>query len=59
MVSQFSRNFPQFFRDWSQFCCLRQVHLAENLPQATNTQNRVKTTYGLKHALHILDGHFR
>ena len=26
------------------FYCLRQVHLAENLPQATHTQNRVKTT---------------
>ena len=26
------------------FFCLRQVHLAENLPQATHTQNRVKTT---------------
>ena len=25
------------------FCCLWQVHLAENLPQATHTQNRVKT----------------
>ena len=24
--------------------CLRQVHLAENLPRATHTQNRVKTT---------------
>ena len=26
------------------FYCLRQVHLAENLPQATHTQNRVKIT---------------
>ena len=26
------------------FYCLRQVHLAENLPQATHAQNRVKTT---------------
>ena len=26
------------------FYCLRQVHLAENLPQATHTQDRVKTT---------------
>ena len=24
--------------------CLRQVHLAENLPRATHTQNRVETT---------------
>ena len=28
----------------SKFYCLRQVHLAENLLQATHTQNRVKTT---------------
>ena len=27
------------------FYCLRQVHLAENLPQATHTQKRLKTTY--------------
>ena len=27
-----------------QFYCLRQAHLAENLRQATHTQNRVKTT---------------
>ena len=37
-----------FGGDWamhrSKFYCLRQVHLAENLPQATHTQNRVKTT---------------
>ena len=26
------------------FYCLRQVHLAEILPQATHTLNRVKTT---------------
>ena len=26
------------------FYCLRQVHLAENLPQATHTRNGVKTT---------------
>ena len=26
------------------FYCLRQVHVAENLPQATHTRNRVKTT---------------
>ena len=26
------------------FYCLRQVHLVENLPQATHTLNRVKTT---------------
>ena len=26
------------------FYCLRQVHLAENLPRATHTQNRVETT---------------
>ena len=26
------------------FYCLRQVHLAENLPQAAHTQNRVNTT---------------
>ena len=26
------------------FYCLQQVNLAENLPQATHTQNRVKTT---------------
>ena len=29
---------------FGKFYCLRQVHLAENLPQATHTQNRVKTT---------------
>ena len=29
---------------FSKFYCLRQVHLAENLPQATHTQNRVKAT---------------
>ena len=28
----------------SKFYCLRQVHLAENLPRATHTQNRVETT---------------
>ena len=27
----------------TKFYCLRQVHLAENLPQATHTLNRVKT----------------
>ena len=26
------------------FYCLRQVHLAENLPRATHTRNRVETT---------------
>ena len=26
------------------FYCLRQVHLAENLPRATQTKNRVKNT---------------
>ena len=26
------------------FYCLRQVHLAENLPRATHPQNRVETT---------------
>ena len=26
------------------FYCLQQVHLAGNLPQATHTQNRIKTT---------------
>ena len=26
------------------FYCLRQVHLAENLPRATHTQKRVETT---------------
>ena len=26
------------------FCCLRQVHLAENLPRAKHTQNRMETT---------------
>ena len=26
------------------FYCLQQVHLAENLPQATHTKIRVKTT---------------
>ena len=42
------------------FCCLRQVHLVENLPQATHTRNREKRhKYGLKHALHSLDGHFK
>ena len=42
------------------FYCLWQVHLAENLPQATHTQNRAKLhKYGVKHALRILDGHFR
>ena len=30
--------------DLVKFYCLRQVHLAENLPQATHTQNRVKNT---------------
>ena len=29
-------NYPKY--------CLRQVHLAENLPRATHTQNRVETT---------------
>ena len=28
----------------TKFYCLRQVHLTENLPQATHTQNRVNTT---------------
>ena len=41
------------------FYFLRQFHLAENLPQATHTQNGVKLhKYGVKHALRILDGHF-
>ena len=31
-------------KNLQKFYCLRQVHLAENLPQATQTQNRVKTT---------------
>ena len=26
------------------FCCVRQVHLAENLPRAKHTQNRMETT---------------
>ena len=29
---------------FGKFYCLRQVHLAENLLQATHTQNREKTT---------------
>ena len=29
---------------FGKFYCLRQVHLAENLPQATHTLNRLKTT---------------
>ena len=29
---------------FQKFYCLRQLHLAENLLQATHTQNRVKTT---------------
>ena len=29
---------------FGKFYCLRQVHLAENLPRATHTQNRVETT---------------
>ena len=45
----------------TKFYCLWQVHLAQNLPQATHTQNKEKKLhkYGLKHALHILDGRFR
>ena len=30
--------------NFRKFYCLRQVHLAENLPRATHTQNRVETT---------------
>ena len=30
--------------NFGKFYCLRQVHLAENLPRATHTQNRVETT---------------
>ena len=42
------------------FYFLWQVHLAENLPQATHTQNRVSIhKYRLKHPLHILDGNFK
>ena len=31
-------------KQFRKFYCLQQVHLAENLPRATHTQNRVKTT---------------
>ena len=53
----------EFKVNWSstkKFYCLRQVHLAEHLPQATHTLNRVQLhKYRPKHVLHILDGHFR
>ena len=35
---------PPDANQFRKFCCLRQVHLAENLPQATHTQNKEKTT---------------
>ena len=40
----FMQKFGAYSQNSEKFYCLRQVHLAENLLQATHTQNREKTT---------------